>query len=1239
MLSGYDSIKNTNSVTVSATVEFEWNMNDFGSPIISGTSNPIITGATSPFLTNTVDVFLKRPVNLSGPIKGFLETRNTTYTTTSASGKSSIYNDGSYYRMYSSSTNSPVSSSFIFRVGDLLSTSQRLQQLSYGYVVSLWIKTPYSQASLSDVCESLDVDIICTALNRLSSGSVITDAVTKRTKSIANSADWKQVLIEFDAKTTSIVEFINIELRTGSQINVRSELLVDQIQVFPISSYQAGRKNKYTNINQVFKPYRPGEYLVKYKENSITNLTDYPSHFYPYGMGIEISSSSNLYGYISTDDDQYFNPSDLKTFVPYITKVSTDNFDANNTAWCLYDNNINVNKIVIKQNLASAYVNKATSQLYVWVLKKTSGVYSWTQVGTAVSPNANGISILYYNSGNDTWGLNKWSSTPNISTGSISNYTQICGIAVESDIVVPNDKTTLMFVEISPRLTLDVSNFVESYSINKEMSDDSDPLPIGQATSDVLTLNLNNFPIISGVNDAPLYSTQNDIIPFNNNSKNSPLYGTLRKGIGCFLKLTVNSVTIPQFSGYVNSIRSSEDSAEFEVYDIIKRIQDINIPASKQFFSKMTVKNALSQTLRAAGVHDFDPTLPGLNNLSPTQSYLNYYWIESNENTLSAIDELAKIYQFALYSDEYGKIQIKVPPTENNVPNVNFYLNDISTGTELANIISLQENNIGIPKSLSISYDSPNMTKGSGQTVNNIKGATMMGYVSAPIWTPTEQIVLSSAKLSASLGVGQDTITIDNQYSGLLNSEIGYSGYYLIDREIVSFDSILYDFYYTLDINPVGSSTFIPYSENPVRIYSQDYLEKIISDIKTASPQIKGIAHKKTDVLGGVRRALFGTKESDHLLKSSTWNDSIAKHSNYGFVPDTTVTNFDANFGSSTGNDFGIIGSGKGDIAIKDGYFTIPNNTATSFNYNYHIPLPNDPAGTITHNYFKALIQLGVAGDTSSFTPTARGNYCGIFIQADSTKKNGLWIGVGSKKTGNNSLSIILKAFGDSGKGQIYRHLEFTENDPIDTDLSESNGFGNTLIDLNKPILFEVYFATKTVKGYPVKIYINGFLLTNKNAEKLFQTVCDSGISITTSDYLYLPCNFNKTTNNFGVFHWGPSSGNVGAIVEELVFSNKSEIIGYDYNQNSGLIVGNEKEIANNILYNIDNEKNLLDTYAYNYSNNGNNFFRWTGSNYLQGIKIFDLNIEQKPILNNGLSIFAGKYLFTTTAYLDNYKR
>jgi len=1219
MLTGYDSIKNTNSVTASATVEFEWNMNDFGSPIIYGTSPaPINTD-----FSTVISAFGTLPSS------GSIENRSASYTSTASGGKPSLYNDGLYYRIYNNVNDQPVSASFIINVDNLLTGTEKNVQENYGYVVSLWLKTPYNKDLLNTISETLNIDISCVALGS-DPTIVMGQAGRKSLKATINSSDWTQVLIEFDNLTRGI-RYLKLELKTNSQLTLKTELLVDQIQVFPITSHQAEKRNDYTQVNQIFKPYRPGEYLVKYKENSIINNNDQPSHFYPTDYGM---NSNNLNNYISTSDDQYFSPKNLKTFVPYITRTVEQFSDGNNIVWSLYDNNFNANKIVIKNNLASLKLNNATSTLNVSVLQKSAGVYTWTVVGT-VTPNANGISILYYNSSLGTWSTTKWSSAPNILSGSISNYTQICGVSVECVVSSPNQtKTTAMFVEVSPRLIVDVSTFIESYSINKEMSDDSDPLPIGQATSDVLTLNLNNFPIINGANDAPLYATQTDVIPFNNNSKNSPLYGVLRKGIGCFLKLTVNNTTIPQFSGYVNSVKASEDSTEFEIFDIIKTIQDVTLPASRSIFSKMGVEDAIQQTLRAAGIHDFDKTMPGLNVIPNFQQKINFYWVEKDENALSAIDELAKIYQVALYSDEYGKIQITIPPTLNTSGSINFYLNDIATATELSNIISFQENNAGIPKNLSISYDVPAISKAAkGITVTSKEGngSQMFNYSQSPIWQPSEPICLSNFELGQNFLKG-DTRIVLSQTTSILNRSTGYSGYYLIDQEIISFNAREYDFFYTVDSNPVASSTFIAYPSNPVKVYSQENLDKIVSTIKNSISGVTSVSNKEKFALAEVQRGLFGTEEADHYLESSSWTYYNPAYL-YSFNPDTATNN--AIFSSPTGKDFGILKvNTTASISIKNGYMTIPANNAFVIPYNYHVPWTGDKSA-VKHNYFRALVQLGRPGVSGSFTPTANGNYCGIFIQGDTKRANGLWVGVGSKATGVNSQSIIVKAFGAGG---VMRHMEFTENTPSSS-LNKSAGFGTSLIDLNNPILFEVYLnRSATSNTYYAKILINGFLITNLSGQALFKEVLDKNISITSSNYLLIPCNFSDAvSSNFGIFNWysgAQTNGNVGAIVSEIVFGNSGNVLSYNYNDTNGSNLDFEKQVANDILSGIDYDKESIKSIT---SLSKNNFFRWTGSKNAQEIKIFDINIDQKPIFNSNIDIYARPYQIKLSSYLNNY--
>lgn len=1227
VLNGYDtaSLSTLSSVSASATVEFEWNANDFANPIIFGTSS-----VPSP------SDFSGRVQSITGIGSTVVTTLTASYANTASGGKNSTHNDGSYYLARNTNINKPVNLYAILNVSDLLTTTEKNSQDSYSYVVSFWVKTPYGRTlSTSGVSETLNISVNCTALG---SNSTIINVANRATISkTVNSSDWEQVVIEFDHAVPSTigVQYVKLEINTNSQLNYSTEILIDQIQVFDISTYQARHSNPFTSVKELFRPYRPGEYLVKYKENGITlgTRTDQPNHFVPSPMLLPISYNNSKY--ISINDDQYFKTQDSKNFIPYVTKkIPSDSADGNNIMWSLYDDNFNINKIVVKQNRAAPDYLEVIPTISASILQKSGATYTWVDVGSNITVNNNGISILYWNG--SAWSETKWTSTPNISTGSVSGSpVTICGIAVKSNI--GNVGSNAQFVEISPRLTVDLSNFLESYSILKEMSDDSDPLPIGQATSNVLSLTLNNFPIINLTSDAPSYVTQTDVIAFNDGSKTSPFYQILKRGISCFLQLTLNGITVPQFSGYINTIKSSEDNTQFEIFDIIKRLQEVNLPASRSVFSRMSIQEAVQQTLRAAGINDFDRTLPGLSTLSNFQSTINYYWIENNENALSALDELAKIYQIAFWADEYGKIQITVPPTVNTSGSINMYLNDIAVGTAQPNIVSLQENNIGIPKTLSISYDIPSVAKNpTGLTVSTAgtaKGAEIVSYSKQHLWQPQELIVLSNVELGKNFLVGDNIMALTNNTS-FLNRSLGYNGYYLIDDEVISFNGKQYDFYCSTSslMASIASAAYILYSQNPITIYSAEQLDKVISDIRSASPTVTAVAHKDRNTLAEVSRGLFGTKESDHIIDSINWKYTPSPIL-YTFTTGASTTIFDL-----YAPKFGPLAVSTSSVIVKDGAVIVPANRIFAIDYPYSIQTVAS-TDINKHNYFKALIKLGLPTDTAS--PTGN-SYCGIVFNANPGNNNSLWIGVGSHPTALDVQQVVIKAFDSTGK--LTQSLLFSENSP--TASSQNAGFGDQFINLSEPILFETWlqYANNGSDLY-AKIAINGFLFTNYTGVSLYQTAFNNikiAIPPTGSLKNYLKIDTDlKKSSNFGIFHWSSGSTSTTATptplhttVYEILFGNVSNISGIGYRQDSTTI-GFEKTLANTILNNMNTP---LESGAHLSSQPATpNFFYWTGSKNAREIKLFDINIEQKPIFNSNINIYTAKYGIPVEQLLQNY--
>jgi hypothetical protein len=741
-----------------------------------------------------------------------------------------------------------------------------------------------------------------------------------------------------------------------------------------------------------------------------------------------------------------------------------------------------------------------------------------------------------------------------------------------------------------------ISFEIQKYSIQKEISADDDPLPIGQVTSNSLDVVMNNLPIIINNADPSNYSNNDDIVIFNNDSITSPITELLQKDCQCFLYLNVFGTRVPQFTGYINDWSISENDATAKAYDVIKIFQDRNLPALKTTVTNCPVNLAIELTLRNSGINDFN--LNSIKNLLFTDQYkdnkIKYFWIENGENAADCLNDIAKIYQALIYVDEYGKIIIDslngiIKTVINSGSTSDFTISDKSTVTDLASIVSFSEITRPVPKKFTLNYglaSLPTLNTGSIQ-LNN----------STPIWQPdSETIALSNVELAQPLNAG-DTSMYITSIDTFLNGLYDYNGYFIIDREIIYYDGIEHNVSFTKANDP---KRYLYNGFGKITIHSQEelayYQNLIISEaLETYGYTISGVSITPNNVLKNLRRGMFGTKEVDHDNSSNI----------DGTVYNLNDTNFDilGNSLTTNGNIINFIqyniNSGGAPVSIASRLQASTPSIFIPSNKILQIPIQFKNNGW---TYFRTIQKL--------YNPSSNSRiFTGIKI-GEMNGGNEIVIAAGRSSSTKDQNCIIVKPLGEFGQEYFLDENDFGTN------------FINTAGPLSEAIKFEVF-----LKNNSVKIFINDTLITSSI---VFSNITDSpykNVKFDSDDYLILSGN---KTHGVGIFTWQSNTSTVtGTNLYEISVSKNNSKISY-----LGVNDTNNKEeevLINNVLDNLDT--NSLNA-EYNISNS---FYYWTGTKNARQLKIFDVDIDQIPIRPAYNKIFLGNFSYNISALKNNY--
>jgi len=440
----------------------------------------------------------------------------------------------------------------------------------------------------------------------------------------------------------------------------------------------------------------------------------------------------------------------------------------NKSIYAIYDRSIQVNKIVVKFETFHT-----TPQAYK-IIVRVAG--SWVEAYASTTPITNGGLILYR-------GATAWSTTKHTAPSISTNTQTISGIKVLVESVnvgyVPVE-----IIEMSPRLEIDISEDVVSWSVNKTLYEDHEVLPVGTISSNSAEINFDN--------------TFNN---FSYEKTDAKYYGMIDKRVGVRIYSVIDGIDIPQFTGFVDSWSiSANDTATASCYDMAKILQQTQAPDMVIGFNY-----SLNKLMRTA----FDGI--GLNELildanADDKDSVPVFWMNKEQTFWEALQQLCISHQCVIYFDEYGRPVFKSRKSVLDSASVEQKLTYAQDGTLVPNIISVGQSAKPRIGSLTVKYSRRSFeTQNDLLTTYNLassgkskESVMFRGSTYATVlWAPDKSWVLGAVPLAYAISATATEIDIQKPelYQILeKNKEPVYkmlyglpqlSGYFYLNGEII----------------------------------------------------------------------------------------------------------------------------------------------------------------------------------------------------------------------------------------------------------------------------------------------------------------------------------------------------------------------------------------------------------------------------------------------------------------------
>jgi hypothetical protein len=746
---------------------------------------------------------------------------------------------------------------------------------SNGYKISFFVK-------LSDV----NSNAVTLHFSELNSSGIEISGSSKAFD--ADNIDWqlhKFIYKPTNDLTTSVAVYISTQQDTISNV---STVNISDLTVCLVNSQEHSAYPTF-NTDSVFEGFRPGDEIA---ETNMDSGNRPLSKVIYNGLG-----KQKVYGnaVLHVSDTVMKDSDSDKVYLPGLTSLKYYAYNQSyekpaQGVFAYYDKSLTTNKLVIKMlnsgpGTLNSYYGNTIIDYDLYTYNSSSNV--WTKYTKPGTMGKNGSLILYWNG--STWNGTATTSTINESDYTLSGTTTIDGIAfIIKDMGETSTSmlsltsaidTTVRFLEISPRLIIDFTDYIESFSASKETDSGSLPVPVGLATSNNAELVLENLSrTYSGVtfgifsDRAQQYSPITKLNLIDKNAKVRIKFDLLDSAGS-----TVES-DILFFTGYIDTWTINNDNATISLFDYSKFLQkkvnnNILLLSEKAGELNVTLSNVLSEILEQNGFSDYNT--PSLSN-----TYLDYFYTNDQKTLWETIQDLFTPYQIIGTFDENGIFNSYTYASKStNITDgqVSFIFTDKNNGTDsssyIANIIKLNENNGESPGKIVVNY-SKSYTHSSVAEGSSTKTSSTTQASTDILWTAQENENLGYSILKSDISSTTNIIPLNTQTWEDKNEAISwsqYSGYGIIGTEIIKFNG--------LEVS-ASDQTYVVKSAADLQ-----YLKAKLSTTNTNTTS--KLTFSYTGRLMNVERGLFGTSAQKH--SASTLISDVS--SSYPSLTVNTVSN------------------------------------------------------------------------------------------------------------------------------------------------------------------------------------------------------------------------------------------------------------------------------------------------------------------------------------------------------------
>lgn len=681
---------------------------------------------------------------------------------------------------------------------------------------------------------------------------------------------------------SSFTYTINANALTDIAINPNVYFTVPQVYSTSYNDYNYGQL---WPTDSVFTHFRPGESYVNsgnincsfpsnYRKITSPTINGYTAPVYSAISSI-VQMPSFFFAAPPVPSVKASLPTDISPYKYFVSESS------GRVVTGIYEKPIITNKIVVKFNtlVTIPTVTLSIDGALITVDGSTSITMPTNSEGVS-----NGLLTLYWTG--SSWTKTKWSEMPKFANdGTITKTTTISKISVTqisrtlrnefssyTSTQAISDFDRMQLIEVSPRLEVDLSEFVESLSIEKSLDSQNSLLPISSINANTCSIFLSAIPLFHNNTLINIFSSQS-------NEPTTLLSSILRKNIKFYVYFNLLSYSdlsagtnissnehIPGGVFYSDSWNESDiDNVSIQCFDVVRYLQATPVP--DYVANLKSVFEIVTNILDSSGFTDYNyDSLYRVCNNKAMPMDMSYFYCNSKDSTIvETLNDIFIAYQIGAYIDEYGIMQfldlyqiLSVNPSSINIRDFNI----IQGGFDISNNAK--------PGKISLRYQSPKVKQ--SPALQNVSNSAVKNSPSF-IYSTSNDVVWQQQSID-SVGFNYlegDMLKSDNYMNLNVNDLLNIfhtfnrdaNGYAFIDNEIVSF---LYKEY---GISKTTGDPVLVSIKNDLELQSEinKYIKEYNVGLLTTDGDVKhdyDVIVTPTGNITNLQRGLFGTIPSDH---------------------------------------------------------------------------------------------------------------------------------------------------------------------------------------------------------------------------------------------------------------------------------------------------------------------------------------------------------------------------------------